>query len=502
MLKNSKGVQPSEPAPESAIDWNLSWLNSSPPATISSVRPSKLHPMEPSPQRLYVGIECGLLFDGLGSVQKTCRILIKGNIIVKVGKKADVIFPAAPLCQVIDLSDAFVCPGFIDCHVHPFIHSSDYQVDCLRTSTASKALKGLKILQRMLFAGWTSVRVAGDADLGFGMSALKQSIERREHIGPRLCGANHFISITGGGGDINQLQAYSDQGAGSNLGSCLCHRGPADGVIVDSSDEMRRAVRKERKHGSDWIKLLVTGAFMSSDDIESPKYSHFSSAEVETAVAEAKRLGMSGVMCHAHGSEGIITAIIAGARSIEHGSFINQQGIDLMLRHQCWLVPTLTVHEFSSAAFCPEGAQAKMLALQEATAEESFKCLRNAAQAGVKIALGSDYIGWDPIFTVREFELMVKTLDISPLEALKAGTSNAAQLLTPLPHGITTEGKGHIERVKVGVLREGCLADVVALEGNPSETISDVRRLFFVMKDGNIVRHDDRPSRVTSQARL
>ena len=194
-------------------------------------------------------------------------------------------------------------PGFIDCHVHLTIATDDYQMDHLRLSSAQKSLRALKAAQQLLFAGFTTLRSAGDADKYFPTFAVAKSIEKGEFTGPRIVGAGHYISVTGGGGDLNFLSAEN----------CVCCCPTADGVIANGKDEMISAVRNEVKYGSDWIKILVTGAFMSAstNPSDSPENTHFSVEELTAVVEEARRRKVP-VMAHAHGAEGIALAATAG----------------------------------------------------------------------------------------------------------------------------------------------------------------------------------------------
>jgi imidazolonepropionase-like amidohydrolase len=165
-------------------------------------------------------------------------------------------------------------PGFIDCHVHLSIATDDYQMDHLRLSSADKSLRALRAAQSLLQAGFTTVRSAGDADVFFPSFAVGRSILRGDFDGPRIVGAGHYISVTGGGGDINFLAPDS--------ASCC----KADGVIANGVDEMIVAVRNEIKYGSDWIKVLATGAFMSASTNrqDSPENTHFSKEELVAVV--------------------------------------------------------------------------------------------------------------------------------------------------------------------------------------------------------------------------
>jgi imidazolonepropionase-like amidohydrolase len=224
------------------------------------------------------------------------------------GKIVEILqFSQAPeaLELIIFPPDTTILPGFIDCHVHLTIATDDYQLDHLRHSSAEKALRALKAAQGLLQAGFTTIRSAGDADLYFPSFAVAKSIESGEFEGPRIVGAGHYISVTGGGGDINFLAPDS----------CPC--GLSDGVIADGYDEMVKAVRKEIKHGSDWIKILATGAFMSASTgaKDSPENTHFSNQELAACVQEAARRQVP-VMAHAHGADGIKHAALAGLRPL------------------------------------------------------------------------------------------------------------------------------------------------------------------------------------------
>lgn len=196
---------------------------------------------------------------------------------------------------------ATILPGFIDCHVHLTIFEDDYQLDHLRLSSAGKALRALKTAQALLQAGFTTLRSAGDADTFFPSFAVAKSIEKGEFIGPRIVGAGHYISVTGGGGDINFLSPDN----------CPCCN--ADGVVADGKEQMILAVRKEIKYGSDWIKVLATGAFMSASTgaKDSPENTHMSDEELRACVEEAGRRQVY-VMAHAHGADGIVRAAKAG----------------------------------------------------------------------------------------------------------------------------------------------------------------------------------------------
>ena len=221
-----------------------------------------------------IALVCGTLITGNDEpVQTNKVILIEGERIVKIETK-DII---SDEYSIIDLSEYTVLPGLIDAHVHPLIYGDDYQTNHLKGSSAFNALRGLHTVQRWLGEGWTTIRIAGDADVQYAHLEIRDAINNGLFDGPRIYGAGHYLSITGGGGDINYLSPEQEI--------------IADGLIVDGVDEVRKAVREEIKFGSDWIKLLVTGAFMSAGD--NPKNVHFSDDEIITAVEEANRYGNS-----------------------------------------------------------------------------------------------------------------------------------------------------------------------------------------------------------------
>jgi imidazolonepropionase-like amidohydrolase len=358
--------------------------------------------------------------------------------------------------DVIDLPGMTLMPGMINCHEHPLMYGDDYQSAHLHASSAYKALKGLASLQRLLLHGWTGVRVVGDIDVHFANQDIRRVIEEGVFTGPRMTGAGHYISITGGGGDINFVSPEQ----------CLC----SDGLIADGADEMIKAVRNEAKFGSDWIKLLVTGAFMTVGD--DPKNVAFSPEELRAAVEEANRLGLP-VAVHAHAAEGIKQAVRAGVRSIEHGTYLDEEAIDLMVSYGTYLVPTIYIGDYYG--------QTRKLRAQEKNDDyytqyraKFLTMVGKAHAAGVKIAVGLDLGGYnvDPVHFVREFAVLAEA-GLTPMESIQAGTRVAAELL---------------KWESLGTIEEGKLADIIAVPGNPLEDISKLEDVGFVMIDGKVVK--------------
>jgi imidazolonepropionase-like amidohydrolase len=406
-----------------------------------------------APDRLV--LRAARLIDGASDeVRSDAVVVVEGERIVAVGG-AELLTPGI---EVIDLGDATLLPGLIDAHSHPMIWSDDYQVEHLKRSSAYKALRGLRNAQASLRAGWTTLRIAGDADVAYAVTDLRKAIDEGLFVGPRLTGAAHYLSITGGGGDINFLAPEVHVGA--------------DGWIVDGPEAMRKAVREEIKHGSDWIKLLVTGAFMSAGD--RPEDVHFSEEELRMAVEEAARHGVP-VMAHAHATAGIKLAVRAGARSIEHGTFLDDEAIRLMVEHGTWLVPTLYIGDYYIEQGSATGYQDKMVELSKKYKDQHYAWVGKAIRAGVKIGAGSDFGGYDPSINAGEIEALHRA-GMTPMQAIQAATRVNAELL------------GWNDRI--GTVEAGKLADLVAVPGDALADLSALRRVRFVMLGGEVVRRD------------
>ena len=384
---------------------------------------------------------------------------LKNKVILVSGKKIVSIIDIDAIPEkytVINLPETTLMPGMVNAHEHPLLYQSDYQNGHLQASSAFKALIGLKTLQGLLASGWTSIRVMGDGDIYYANQDIRKAIDRDMFLGPRLTGAAHYISITGGGGDINYLSP--EQAV------------IADGLIADGPHEIRKAIRQEIKFGSDWIKIMVTGAFMSVGD--NPENVSFSPEELRAAVEEAARHNIP-VAAHAHATEGINQAVIAGVRSIEHGSFLSEESIDLMVEYGTYLVPTIYVGDY----YANSGkllAQSKNDDFYLAFRDDWLKMLGKAHRKGVKIAVGSDLCGYEvaPHVCAREFDTLIEA-GLSPMDAIKAGTSVGAELLQ--------------WDDMLGSLEPNKLADIIAVPGNPLEDISTLESPSFVMKDGRII---------------
>jgi imidazolonepropionase-like amidohydrolase len=413
-------------------------------ATFAAVAPETLVPSGTGVTTL----RCGTLIDGrTASARRDVSVRIENGRITAVGP-----FVPDAAGAVIDRSRDTCLPGLIDAHAHLLIKTDDYQVDHLRRSSGFKALRGLHVAQEMLRSGWTSVRVLGDADVFYAHLDVRSAIQEGMFVGPRLTGAGHYLSITGGGGDLNFLAPE--------------HRIAADGLVVDGVEALRKAVREEIKHGSDWIKVLASGAMMSAGN--DPNRAHYSPEELAAIVDEASRLGVP-VAAHAHSAAGVQASLVAGARTIEHGTFIDDEGIALMKEKGAYLVPTLYVGDYYLNEQPDSAAQAKMNELTRKYRARHMAAVGKAIRSGVKVGVGTDYVGFPVRQGVRELSLLVEA-GMTPMQAIQAATRVNSELL-----GWQDE---------LGTIEPGKLADVIAVPGDPLRDLSVLENVSFVMIGG------------------
>lgn len=402
-------------------------------------------------------IQCKQIIDAKADkVTAHSVVVIKDDRIVAMGGKE--VIPSG--ATIISLANYTLMPGMIDLHLHPLADGDNgYQIKHLENSSASKALTGLKNMQAVLHEGWTAVRIPGDIDIGYAHLEVRNAVNKGMFIGPHIYGAGHWISNTGGGGDLNFF-SYEQDGV------------KVDGLIVDGADEMRKAIRKEIKYGSDWIKLLVSGAYMTAGD--NPRNVHFTKDELSAALDEATKRDVP-VMAHAHSAEAIKMSVKAGARTIEHGSFLDDEGIELLKSHGTYLVPTRSIFTWMMEKHPDSKDHEKAVSIMKENHVQTEIMLAKAIKAGVKVAVGTDLTGNDPEYHVREFEELVKA-GMTNMQAIKAGTSLAAEVL----------GK----QKEFGTIEVGKLADLIAIDGDPSLDIKALKKVKFVMIGGKVVRND------------
>ncbi|HUF25798.1 MAG TPA: amidohydrolase family protein [Gemmatimonadaceae bacterium] len=411
-----------------------------------------------------VALRAARLFDGTGAaLVRDAVVIVTDDRIVAVGPAASVRVPAG--ARTIDLGDATLMPGLIDSHTHVAgrVLGDPRQTGALaRDNEAFGAILGVGHLEATLLAGFTSIRNVG-AGL-FQDLALRQAIDEGKIRGPRMQNAGHSLGITGGHCDENGYRPGLFDGD---------HR---DG-IADGVDQVRAAVRYQIKYGADVIKTCATAGVLSEGTLP-VGVTQYSLEELTAMVDEARKAGRK-VAAHAHGTEGIKIATRAGVASIEHGSFLDEEGARLMAQHGTWLVPTLmageAVEQFARSGVLTGNRAEKALAAAAAMRNG----IRLAIQHRVPIAFGTD-AGVIPHGTNgREFQLMVEWGGMRPADALVSATSSAAKLL------------GWDDRL--GTLAAGKLADVIAVPGDPTTDIQAMQRVQFVMKNGVVYKEPARP---------
>ncbi|HKZ01474.1 MAG TPA: amidohydrolase family protein [Pyrinomonadaceae bacterium] len=411
---------------------------------------------QPGKEQVIV-IRCGRLIDArTANLHEAMLIIIRGERIESIGKVGELMIP--PGATTIDLSGATVLPGLIDVHAHIIPEIGYTQDSFLKRSSALNAIDGLVNAQKDLNAGFTTLRDPGDMDPYYSHFAVRDAINAGKVQGPRIVAAGHLLSITGGHADFNS-------GAPElNI--------PAFGEIVDGVDEVRKAVRKEVKWGADWIKISATGGIYTAGD--DPGLPQFTFDEMKAAVDEARRFGRY-VAAHSHGLEGTKAAIRAGVRSVEHGSVLDDEAVELFKANGAYLVPTIYTSEYTLA----EGEKNKqpVHAMEKARALHEMKrvSFSRAVKGGVKIAYGTDP-GIIPQGTnARQFAVMVKW-GMSSSQAILSATSIAAEML-----GLLKD---------VGTIEAGKYADLIAVTGDPLTNISLLEDVKFVMKGGKVIKNN------------
>jgi len=390
----------------------------------------------------------GVVFDGTGAPVSEGDVAFEGGRILEVG-------PGVDGDEAVDVSGCALLPGLFDCHIHLFIENEDLdELAAMHRPFSYAFYRVPEALRKTLALGITTVRDASGADAG-----MRKAIEDGVLVGPRMQISITMLSITGGHGD-----AWLPSGGGVGPWGVTWPGMP--GAVCDGGEAVRAKVREVVRAGADVIKIASSGGYLSARD--DPSLPHFTQAELEAIVQTAADLGRW-VMSHAHGAEGIKRAVRAGVRSIEHGTFLDDEGIELMLERGTWLVPTLTAgdttEEMAANPKIPEPIREKLRAL----GRPELDMFRRAAAAGVKVAMGTDCPVAPHGTNLRELVLMAEN-GFTPQQALVAATSSAAELM-----GLQDE---------LGTLEPGKRADVVVLEGDPFDFEKLPNRVRTVFKDG------------------
>ncbi|MEO6444440.1 MAG: amidohydrolase family protein [Gemmatimonadaceae bacterium] len=415
---------------------------------------------QPSPAPVTI-LRAARLIDGTGTAPISPGMLrIEGERITEVGSNLRI--PSG--AKVVDLGEATLLPGLIDLHTHLTGDERVHWEDALVTTTpGSAALWGARNARVTLMAGFTSCRDMGTT-WPFVDVDLRRAIDEGAVPGPRLMVAGNYVSSTGGAGDARQFSIYVDVPVVRNL---------ADGPL-----EVTKAVRTNLKNGADFIKILATGAVLSKGI--SPGAQQYSDEEIRAAVVEARRWGRH-VASHAHGAEGIKASIRAGVRTVDHGSYLDDEAIAMLKasNRQIFYAPTLytsaAIQSTDPANPVPESERERSRQIR-GVKEEGF---RRAVKAGIPIAFATDAAVIPHGANAKEFSERVR-LGESPMAAIVSATSLNAEIM------------GWQDRV--GSLVAGKLADVVAVPGDPLRDITALERVHFVMKGGVIYRELTRGS--------
>jgi imidazolonepropionase-like amidohydrolase len=388
----------------------------------------------------------GRVFDGTGSDPAFADVAVEDGRIVALGTGLDGDIE-------VDVRDRTILPGLFDCHTHVCISNVDLW-GTIQQPFSRQFYEAAKNLQKTLAIGITSVRDAGGADLG-----IKEAVADGTIAGPRLQISIIMLSQTGGHGD----DWYP---SGSDVPFLAPHPGRPSG-IVDGVDEVRKKVRELHRAGADVIKVATSGGVLSARD--DPRHAHFRPAELEALVEEATAAGMF-VMAHAQGADGIKNAVRAGIRSIDHGIYLDDEGIALMLARGTWFVPTLVAPQGVLDAV-DAGVSLPPVVVDKArmVIDIHRAAFRRAVEAGVRIAMGTDSGVTPHGRNLRELQLMADG-GMAPGAVLEATTRSAAELL-----GVDDD---------LGTVAEGKLADLVVVAGDPYDFTDLADRVEQVWQSG------------------
>jgi imidazolonepropionase-like amidohydrolase len=405
-----------------------------------------LFPISASPNQTYV-IKAGRLIDGKSAeILRNVIVVVQGNKITALGQNVDIPKDAV----LLDLSDKTVLPGFIDTHTHIMLDGGDdYGAELYKNSMPFRAIQAVANVRKVLWNGFTALRDVESEGAMYTDVDVKKAINTGVIPGPRLWVSTRGLSIPGRYGPTDyswELDLFK-------------------GVqMVNGTEECLRAVREQVAHGADWIKIYADWPNFIDKDGGISGQTNFTKEELELMVNEAHRLGRN-VAVHAISRNGIRAALEAGVNSIEHGCGFDDQLTDQAKIQGVYWCPTLLVAEQKKS---PRPNQ--MLEIE-------YRALNKAYKKGLKIVLGTDAgcFPWS-VNQAKEFEFLVKKAGFSPMDAIKAGTSVAAELLG--------------QSAEIGHLAPGMLADIVAVRGDPLQDITALQNVMFVMKDGNVFRHD------------
>ena len=400
-------------------------------------------------------IKCGKLLDTKeGKVLENQYVLLKGNTVVSVSKTA------SKADSSIDLSNYFVMPGMIDAHTHVLLQgditSEDYDVQVLKESIPYRTLRASKSAERSIMNGFTTIRDLGTEGAGFADVDVKKAINKNVITGPRMQIATLAMNTTG-----HYPIKASDYAWEIKL--------PKGVIEITGADEARRAVRQQIEQGADWIKIYADRGYYRLADGSFRSIPNFTTEEL-SAIGDETLKSRKKLAAHAMTRDGILAAINAGAISIEHGSGMDEECMNLMAAKGIYWCPTLFVNEFVAEGRAKLGSPINLYFQQ--SIEATFK---KAISKGVKLAYGTDIGGYDwNLAQAKDFTYFVQW-GLTPIQAIQTATTTAASLL-----GMES---------KIGEIKEGAFADIIALKVDPTKDINALQNVDWVMKDGKVYKH-------------
>ena len=400
-------------------------------------------------------IKCGKLLDSrTGQVSEKQNILIKGNIIISVGSAQ------STADSIIDLSNYFVMPGLIDCHTHVLLQGDitqeDYDVQVLKESIPYRTIRGIKAAEQALMNGFTTIRDLGTEGAGFADVDIKKAINRGVTNGPRMFVATLALNTTGHYPIKTSEYAWE-------------LKMPKGLQEVTGADEARRAVRQQIEQGADWIKIYADRGYYKLTDGSYRSIPNFTTDEIN-AIGDETIRSRKKLSAHAMTRDGIIAAVNAGARSIEHGSGMDEECMKLMASKGVFWCPTIFVNEFVAEGRAKLGSPINLYFKQ--SIPDIFK---RAIKSGVKLAYGTDIGGYDwNLPQAKDFSYFVQW-GLTPVQAIQTATITAAELLDQ-------EGK-------IGEIKAGAFADIIAIKKDPTKNIDVLEQINWVMKDGKVYKN-------------
>ncbi len=430
------------------------------PAFVAAIHAQTAAPAPvPAPPTVYV--KAGHLFDATSdSLRENVVLVVEGERITRVAPFAEVAIPAG--ATVVDLSKDWVLPGLIDCHTHLEARADHYNpIWDVRETPFMGGFNGVVNANKTLQAGFTGVRDVGSQP--FFAVDLRKAIDAGDFPGPRVVASGPAISITGGHGDMNGFAPPVQN---------MMYPAERDFELADGPEEVRHVVREQVKYGVDVIKILATGGVLSAGD--KPGAEQMTFDEMKMAVDEAHHAGRK-VAAHAHGTEGIKDAIRAGVDSIEHGSLIDAEGIEMMKAHGTYLVADIYNDDYILGKAVEFGLPKENVNKEKMVGRLQRENFAKAVAAGVKIAFGTDAGVYPHGDNAKQFHYMVK-FGMTPAGAIRAATSSAADLL----------GRSQ----DVGTLEKGKYADLIAVSANPLDRVEVLEHVAFVMKGGKVYKDE------------